>query len=103
MKQKEHTLKDVLSAINVFNEDTDITVDGIGTIAVCPPVTITKEGLDHWHDALQSKMYNGDPFTTNNDSEELDKRVWKFLIALAGYCPETKYQQWFQDYNTEEL
>lgn len=103
MKQKERTLKDVLSAINIFNEDADITIDGIGTIAVSPPVTITKEGLDHWSDALQSEMFSGDPFTTNNASEELDKRVWQFLNALAGYCSESQYKEWFQDYNTEEL
>jgi hypothetical protein len=50
------TLKDLLHAINILGDDRDVLVDGIDEIAVCPPVMITPEGLNHFATALGAKV-----------------------------------------------
>ena len=100
------TLKDLLHAINILGDDRDVTVDGVDTIAVCPPVRITPEGQKHFKEALEAtvhveyKYYHRGTYVSNED-EEIDQKAWYFLASLAGYCDEDKYNKWFEADNTE--
>lgn len=50
------TLEDLLHAINILGEDRDVTVDGIDTIAVVPPVKLTAAGRTHFQQALTANV-----------------------------------------------
>ena len=43
------TLQELLHAINILGDDRDVTVDGIDSIAVCPPVKMTPAGREHFN------------------------------------------------------
>lgn len=95
------TLKDLLHAINILGEDRDATVDGIGSIAVCPPVKFTPEGLKHFHKALEATVeveYEDDCHndTYVSDEEDVNEEAWNLLASLAGYCATSKFQIWFE-------
>lgn len=96
------TLKDLLHAINITGDDRDVFVDGIDTIAVCPPVKFTPEGLQHFQKALEAKVeveYRDDDHwgTYVSDADEsVDEQAWNLLASLAGYCSESKFSKWFE-------
>lgn len=95
------TLKDLLHAINITGDDRDVFVDGIDTIAVCPPVKFTPEGLLHFQKALEAKVeveYGDDSHwgTYVSDDESVDEQAWNLLASLAGYCSESKFSKWFE-------
>ena len=96
------TLKDLLHAINILGDDRDVTVDGIDSIAVCPPVKITLEGQKHFQEALEAAVqveYKDDSHRgtyVSNEDEEIDQKAWHFLASLAGYCEESKFDKWFE-------
>lgn len=52
----EVTLQDLLHAINILGDDRDVTVDGIDTRAVCPPVKMTPLGREHFKQALTANV-----------------------------------------------
>lgn len=101
----ETTVKDLLHAINVIGDDRDVFVDGIDSIAVCPPVKLTPEGLEHFKDALGARVLveygkgdNGrheDTYISDTD-ERNDARAWNLLQALAGYCSVDNFKRWFE-------
>lgn len=101
------TLKDLLHAINILGDDRDVTVDGVDTIAVCPPVKITPEGQKHFQEALEATVqveYKEDSHWgtyVSNEDEEIDQKAWHFLASLAGYCDEDEYNKWFEADNAE--
>lgn len=104
------TLKDLLHAINILGDDRDVTVDGVDTIAVCPPVKITPEGQKHFQEALEATVrvdYKDDSHWgtyVSNDDEELDQKAWELLASLAGlYCDEDEYNKWFEADNAEMI
>ena len=97
------TLQEILHAVNIFGEDRDITVDGISTIAVCPPLMITLEGRQHFSQALAAPArveYNSNGYCCGlqicDGDENDDEQAWKLLTALAGYCNNDKYKTWFE-------
>lgn len=111
MEDKKHKyhLNDLLTAINVFDKDTDVMVDGINAIAVCPPVKLTKEGMNTFKDALDLPV---DYMTVVSDDEaDYDEDnpnsklelAWKLLCSLAGYCSERDYKKWFEDGTEEQI
>lgn len=101
------TLKDLLHAINILGDDRDVTVDGVGKIAVCPPVKITPEGQKHFQEALEATVqveYKEDSHWgtyVSNEDEGIDRKAWHFLASLAGYCYEDEYNKWFEADNAE--
>lgn len=101
------TLKDLLHAINILGDDRDVLVDGQDTIAVCPPVKFTKEGLNHFKDALDATVeveYKGDSHRdtyVSDEGEGVNEEAWNLLISLAGYCPERKFNLWFEGQTAE--
>lgn len=100
---KKRTLKDLLFAINVIGEDTDVTVDGIDSIAVCPPVSFTPKGLEHFKFALEAPLLNGCNLVVSSPTEEQDEAAMELLSSLAGYCPATKFSEWFEGSEAEDL
>ena len=96
------TLKDLLHAINILGDDRDVTVDGIDSIAVCPPVKLTPEGSDHFRKALDAKVeveYKNDSHRDtyiSDDEEDVNEEAWHLLASLAGYCEESKFDKWFE-------
>lgn len=96
------TLKDLLHAINILGDDRDVTVDGMDSIAVCPPVKITPEGEKHFHKALEATVeveYKNDcHYSTyvSDDEEDINEEAWGLLVSLAGCCTENKFNKWFE-------
>lgn len=101
------SLKELLHAINILGEDRDVTVDGISSIAVCPPVKLTPEGRKHFEQALTANVnveYNNDSYCdtyVSDDDEKINQMAWDLLGSLAGYCYADGYDQWFDGDNAE--
>lgn len=95
------TLKDLLHSINVLEEDVDVTVDGIDSIAVCSPIQFTPEGLKEFEKALNVESKGC--CVGSNSSEEDCEEVWRLLSALAGYCSSGNYETWFEGDNSKEI
>lgn len=106
-KTMRTTLKDFLHAINILGEDRDVFVDGEDSIAVCPPVKFTSEGLNHFKKALTATVeveYKNDCHrdTYVSDEEEgVNEAAWDLLSSLAGYCSESKFNKWFEGNGAE--
>lgn len=101
------TLQELLRAINIFGEDLDVTVDGFGTIAVCPPVKMSPSAREHFKQALTANVvvdYKDDSHWgtyVSDDDEKIDKMAWDLLNSLAGFCYADGYDQWFDCENAE--
>lgn len=101
------TLNELLHAINILGEDRDVTVDGIDSIAVVAPVKITPAGREHFKKALDANVVveygdYGHKNTYVSDADEaVDEMAWNLLCSLAGYCAESKFNQWFEGENAE--
>lgn len=101
------SLKELLHAINILGDDRDVTVDGIDSIAVCPPVKLTPEGRKHFEQALSANVNveykddsHWDTYVSDAD-EKINKMAWDLLSSLAGYCYADGYDQWFEGENAE--
>ena len=103
----EVTLKELLHAINIFGVDTDVTVDGYGTIAVSPPVRFTPAGLRHFEQALTANVnvdYDGNEHNGTyvcDDDDKINEMAMSILTFLAGYCYADGYDAWFEGENAE--
>jgi hypothetical protein len=104
----EVTLKDLLRAINILGDDRDVTVDGIDSASVCPPVKMTPAGRKQFEQALSAKViveYGKDDdfecFYVSDDDEETDEQAWELLVALAGDCSADDYDKWFEGKDAE--
>lgn len=103
----ETTLNDLLHAINILGDERDVCVDGIDSIAVCPPIKMTTEGRKHFHQALEANVvveygkYDHQDTYVSNDDESIDALAWSLLASLAGYCPVEDYKAWFEGENAE--
>lgn len=101
------TLQELLHAINIIGQDRDITVDGIDSIAVCPPIKMTAAGRKHFKQALMATVvveYEDDCHQdtyVSDDNEEVDEEAWNLLASLAGYCAEDKFDKWFENEKAE--
>ena len=95
-------LKDLLHAINVLGDDRDVYVDGYGTIAVCPPIKLTEDGLRHFKKSLNAAVevdYRGGHHHStyiSDDEVDVDEEAWNLLVSLAGYCPKSDFDKWFE-------
>jgi len=92
------TLREWIHALNILEEDKDIYVSGIDSIAVvasCHGVKITPEGEKQWGKVLDG-AYVEDCYIENKT-----KSSWKFLASLAGYCPASDYEKWFEGDNAK--
>lgn len=96
------TLEELLHAINILGEDRDVCVDGIDSIAVCPPVKLTPEGHNHFQQALTAEVvveyedYSHCGTYVSDADEKINEMAFDLLKALAGYCYADCYDQWFE-------
>ena len=96
------TLFDLLHAINVLGDDRDVMVDGIESIAVCPPIRFTPEGLNQFRMALSAvveiEYQNDSHYDTyiSDSDEDVNVEAWRLLSSLAGYCNADKSKRWFE-------
>ena len=106
-KTIEISLQELLHAINILGDDRDVTVDGIDSIAVCPPVKMTPAGRKHFEQALTAKVnveysdYSHQDTYVSNDDEKINNMAWKLLSSLAGYCDADGYDRWFDGEEAE--
>lgn len=101
------TLEELLHAINILGDDRDVTVDGIDSIAVVPPVKLTPAGRTHFQQALTANVvveygeYGHQDTYVSDDDEKIDEMAWDFLKSLAGNCYEGGYNAWFEGEDAE--
>lgn len=94
------TLEDLLHAINVLGNDTDVYVDGYDVIAVCPPIKITPAGRKHFEQALTAEVEEGDVV---DDDDKINNMAYDMLVALAGYCYNDNFEAWFDGETATEI
>lgn len=101
------TLAELLHAINILGDDRDVTVDGIDSIAVCPPLKLTPLARQHFEKALNAVVeveYENDSHQdtyVSDPDEEIDDAAWELLSALAGYCASDNFEKWFEGESAE--
>lgn len=90
------TLEDLLHAINILGEDRDVCVDGIDSIAVCPPVKMTPAGREHFKQALTANVVveykndsHRDTYVSDADTEEARERLTDLRWELYDSVQET--------------
>ena len=98
------TLREYLHSLNVVNKDVDIYIDGdVVEIAICPPIKLTPAGEEKWGNLLDNKdIYVDTEISMVMSDNEHDYEshgnlceVEKFITYLAGFCPTSKYDEWF--------
>lgn len=102
--KNEYTLKDLLRAINLFDKDTDVEVDGSDCcIAVCPPVELSPAGLEHFAEALTLPVEgtcimgrNDRDYDLQEDGDGALALAEELVVSLAGYCSCEAYEKWFE-------
>lgn len=108
--KKIFTLENLIASINNIGKDVDVYVDGLDGIAVCPPVNFTDEGRKYFETVLSLPvegyriMGEDKDYDDLSEYEEKDKGdggrlllAWKLLKSLAGYCPCSDYERWFEE------
>lgn len=98
------TLKELLHAINILGEDRDVLVDGIDSIAVCPPVRLTPAGRSYWHNALHATVvvdHDRGCSYVSDANMAVDEQAFDLLSALAGYCGSASFERWFEGDDAE--
>ena len=104
MFHKEDTTIRGLLAMNIDIDVYDDDSDGIG-IAFCGPVGLTDEGKKEWEDILDYKVSFVDGTVCGDiavvkipddvDYDEMLDRCSDFFGALAGYCSQSDWDEWF--------
>lgn len=104
MFRKEDTTIRGLLAMNIDIDVYDDDSDGIG-IAFCGPVGLTDEGKKEWEDILDYKVSFVDGTICGDiavvkipddvDYDEMLDRCSDFFGALAGYCSQSDWDEWF--------
>lgn len=101
------TLQELLHAINIVGECRIVAVDGIGRIAVCPPVKMTPAGREHFKQALSANVIveyqndsHQDTYVSDTD-KKINEMAWDLLYSFAGFCFVDDYDQWFEGENAE--
>ena len=105
MKPKTYTLEDLLRAINVLEEDIDVSVDGYGTIAVVAPIELTPTAKEKFATTLKLPV-RGTSVYSNKDGDDGGKEcklAWDLLSSLAGYCPSQQFDKWFEGDDAEQI
>ena len=104
MFRKEDTTIRGLLRMNIDIDVYDDDSDGIG-IAFCGPVGLTDEGRREWRDILDYKVSFVDGTICGDiavvkipddvDYDEMLDRCSDFFGALAGYCSQSDWDEWF--------
>lgn len=104
------SFRDYLHALNVMGEDVDVSVDGTGfVIAVCPPIALTPDGEKEFGEVLDTLYVDVEEYgncVMSDSDEDYDlydeyetgklQGAIELLASLAGYCPSSKFDKWFE-------
>lgn len=106
-----YTLKDLLRAISVLQDDIDVSVDGTDlTIAVVGTdgIRMTPAALKHFKDAFTLPVEGTVVMGEDKDYDDYDEngggrlgKACELLNALAGYCSVEDYEKWFEGDNAK--
>lgn len=104
------TVREFIHYINAMGQDVDVQVDGVDYIAVVGGnIALTPKGMEKFGPVLDMKMdgfcivgsdedYN--KLDIYNETDALDggnlMLAWDFLRSLAGYCPASLFDEWFE-------
>lgn len=101
------TLQGFFDFVNANEEDFDLYVDGIDSIAVCSPAKLTEEGKKHFGSVLDMEVKHYTVIGNDKDYEDLEAYeeedkgdggrlvlAWELLKALAGYCSCEDHDKW---------
>jgi hypothetical protein len=111
MEKTNYTLRDLLRAISVLQDDRDVVVDGADfAIAVVGTdgIVMTPAALEHFKGALELPVEGNVIMGEDKDYDDYDNRTGRIfdavelLRALAGYCSAENYEKWFEG-STAEL
>lgn len=86
-----------LSSVHLVHDEVDIE---LATVENLSDAMLTDEGRRIWSDVLGAKVdeiFNGYYGIQIQCSDVDHKRLSDFSYALAGYCPESDYNNWFID------
>lgn len=103
------TLQGFFDFINANEEEFDLYVAGIDSIAVCAPVKLTEEGKKKFGSVLDMEVKRYTIMGNAKDYEDLETYdeeykgdggrlmlAWELLQGLAGYCSCDDYDKWFE-------
>lgn len=103
------TLQGFFDFINANEENFDLYVDGIDSIAVCAPVKLTEEGKKKFGSVLDMEVKRYTIMGNDKDYDDLEAYdeedkgdggrlllAWELLKALAGQCLCEDYDKWFE-------
>ena len=108
--QNIKTVGDALERMpNDFDFATNYT-DEYAFPSICLPVILTEEGKNEWQDVLQLKVDSIHPTFLSDcavvidinslpekEADKMERRLFNFCKALAGYCSESNWDKWFKD------
>ena len=106
------TLQEWFDILSFIDEDVDISVDGLDSIAYCP-IELTEEGYKEFQLAFDKCYVTKDyPYTIMWDNDETDDEdgiptcaynAWDLISSMAGYCSDKDYKLWFKDIDYEKI
>ena len=112
------TIREYFHALNILCEDVDVSVDGADDgCAVVTPIKLTQNGEKEWGSLLDNKdLYvdvekygncilsdNDDDYEQIEDSEGNLYDALSFIWSLAGYCPASKFDEWFEGDDAKQI
>ena len=101
---KKIKLRAYINYLNIKDEDVDVCVDGIDSIAYCVGHKLTEEGKKYFKDALDKcyiEDYDNVVMWDEDDTEDEDGiptcayLAWELFAAFAGYCSCSDFDKWF--------
>ncbi len=100
---KKVDLKTYLGMLRAAEEDVDLFVDGIDSLAYCG-TELTEEGEAYFNDCLTKcyiedsdnvVMWDSDDTDDEDGIPECAYQAWELITAMAGYCPCDLHEKWF--------
>ena len=113
LKEAFSGIRTVADALENFSSDFDFAsnyTDEYEYPTVCPPVELTDAGKAEWKDVLRLPVESVFHSSVHGcyvvvvdinkipkkRADRAESRLNSFCYALAGYCPESKYNLWFK-------
>lgn len=91
-----------LSSVHLVHADVE---HDLATVEDLTNVMLTDAGKEAWADVLNARVneiFDGNLGVHIQCSDVDDERLKEFSYALAGYCPESDYDNWFKDIEDQE-
>lgn len=106
-------IKTVGDALERMPDDFDFAsnyTDDYAFPTICLPVNLTEEGKREWRDVLRLPVGGIHPTFLSDcavvididslpesQADKMERRLYNFCMAIAGYCSEANTEKWFED------